>query len=158
MGKMLAMQLKTLLAPLIDNLQHEKNVSVSAAQLAALSSYVDNLAEDTATSPPAHFSLSALSLREMQIARLIKDHMTNEEIAAQLYISPETVRTHRRNIRKKLGIRGTKARLHGHLLTLSGNALATDLSEQSAPSNGNHRHMLCPTERLSILQEMGVVG
>ena len=44
-----------------------------------------------------------LSEREEQIARLAD--RSDEEIAKQLYISIETVKTHFKNIRKKLGIR-----------------------------------------------------
>jgi DNA-binding CsgD family transcriptional regulator len=56
--------------------------------------------------------------------------MTNEEIAARLHISSETVRTHRRNIRKKLGMKGTKARLDVHLLALAGSTRPVDISAQ----------------------------
>jgi hypothetical protein len=62
---------------------------------------------------------------------MIRNYMTNEEIAARLHISPETVRTHRRNIRKKLGMKGTKARLNAQLLTLEGNALGVDIAGQT---------------------------
>jgi DNA-binding CsgD family transcriptional regulator len=158
MGKMIATQIRALLVPIIDSLQDDKNATLLTAQLVALSNYVDNLSEDLPTSQPAQPSLSALSFREWQIALMIKNYLTNEAIAAQLHISPETVRTHRRNIRKKLGIRGNKARLHGHLLALLGNAPATDLSGLTAPGNGSPRHMLCPTERLSLIQALEVAG
>ena len=103
-----------------------------------LSHYLETLTVDLSTSQPANLSLSALSFRELQIALLIKnDHPTNEDIAAQLHTSPETVRTHRRNVtRKKLGMKGARARLNTHLLTLEGSALGMDILGQVASSDG----------------------
>jgi DNA-binding CsgD family transcriptional regulator len=49
---------------------------------------------------------------------MIGNDMTTEEIAAHLRISPETVKTHRRNIRKKLGILGTRRKLSTSLRSL----------------------------------------
>ena len=45
-----------------------------------------------------------LTEREMEILRLMCKHMTNKEIADHLYISINTVITHRRNIARKLQI------------------------------------------------------
>jgi DNA-binding NarL/FixJ family response regulator len=54
---------------------------------------------------------TALTSRELRIVSMIRQGMTNDEIAEQLYIAPTTVKTHRRNIRKKLGLAGAKNRL-----------------------------------------------
>jgi len=47
-----------------------------------------------------------LSLRELQVIKLISEGLTNNEIAVELRISPHTVKTHRKNISKKLELRG----------------------------------------------------
>lgn len=47
--------------------------------------------------------LPQLSSREAEIVQLIADGLTNKEIADRLYISIHTIRTHRKNIIKKLG-------------------------------------------------------
>jgi DNA-binding NarL/FixJ family response regulator len=47
----------------------------------------------------------ALSTRELEITRHVAQGQTNAEIAAQLFISPGTVKTHLANIGDKLGIR-----------------------------------------------------
>ncbi|NLG71439.1 MAG: helix-turn-helix transcriptional regulator [Chloroflexi bacterium] len=47
---------------------------------------------------------NALSPREQQVAALICMNLTNNEIAARLAISPETVKTHVRNILFKFGL------------------------------------------------------
>ena len=48
-----------------------------------------------------------LSEREREIVRLICRDMSNAEIAGELKIKPTTIETHRQNIRKKLGVKGT---------------------------------------------------
>lgn len=48
-----------------------------------------------------------LSVREVEILGLIMDGFTNQQIAEKLFISYETVRTHRKNILDKTGARNT---------------------------------------------------
>jgi DNA-binding NarL/FixJ family response regulator len=55
--------------------------------------------------PAAPRSLSQLSDRELQIARSVARGRTNAEIAAELFISLSTVKTHITRIQDKLGIR-----------------------------------------------------
>lgn len=53
----------------------------------------------------------SLSRKEVKVFSLITKDMTTEEIADKLFISPETVKSHRRNIRKKLSLVGNKVSL-----------------------------------------------
>ncbi len=46
-----------------------------------------------------------LSSREIQIIRLIREGKRSSEIAEELFLSHETVKSHRKNIHYKLGIR-----------------------------------------------------
>lgn len=48
-------------------------------------------------------AIPALSFRETEIVHLIADGMANKEIAEKLFLSIHTVKTHRKNIIKKLG-------------------------------------------------------
>ena len=50
---------------------------------------------------------NSLSEREKDVLRLIVEGLTNKEIAARLYVSVNTVLTHRKNITAKLGIKTT---------------------------------------------------
>jgi DNA-binding NarL/FixJ family response regulator len=47
-----------------------------------------------------------LTRREKEIIALIADGKTSKEIAAQLYLSELTIKTHRKNISEKLGSKG----------------------------------------------------
>jgi len=59
-----------------------------------------------------------LSPRELQVANLIKNGKTSDEIAEILFISPSSVLFHRNNIREKLGLKGQRIRLSTFLLNL----------------------------------------
>jgi PAS domain S-box-containing protein len=56
-----------------------------------------------------------LTPQEIQIANKIKHGKTTKEIAALMNLSPKTIEFHRSNIRKKLGLNGTKENLRSHL-------------------------------------------
>ena len=57
--------------------------------------------------------------KEIQIANLIKEGSQDKDISEILHISVVTVKTHRQNIRKKLGIYGKRVNLRTHLLSFS---------------------------------------
>ena len=48
-----------------------------------------------------------LSIREMEVLRLISQGLSNKETGAQLFISSRTVETHKNNILSKLNLRNT---------------------------------------------------
>jgi RNA polymerase sigma factor (sigma-70 family) len=51
--------------------------------------------------------LSKLTEREIEIIKLIREGMSNKEIAETLFISPRTVETHRARILKKLDLKNS---------------------------------------------------
>ena len=53
-------------------------------------------------------TLTDLTARETQIAKLARDGDTNQEIAARLFISPHTVEWHLDNVFTNLGITSRK--------------------------------------------------
>jgi len=57
------------------------------------------------TEPDPFLRQFKLTAREVEIARLIKDHFTNQQIAEKLCLSIYTVETHRKNIMQKLDLR-----------------------------------------------------
>ena len=59
-----------------------------------------------------------LTPKEIQVANLIKQGKTTKEIGEVMTLSPRTIETHRKNMRKKLGIGKNKGNLRSHLLTI----------------------------------------
>lgn len=62
--------------------------------------------------------LDSLSPRELEICHMVRGNLTSKEIAGLLNLSPRSVETHRRNIRKKLGIRDRATSLFTYLNSL----------------------------------------
>ena len=67
----------------------------------------------------------ALTASELSVLRLLRSHMTNQEIADALYLSVNTVKTHLRAVYHKLGVS----------------------SRREAVDRGRRLHMLCPPRR-----------
>ncbi|MEJ2658989.1 MAG: PAS domain S-box protein, partial [Desulfobacterales bacterium] len=59
-----------------------------------------------------------LTPTEIQVASRIRHGDTTKKIAGLMNVSPRTVETHRKNIRKKIGLEGKKANLRSHLLSI----------------------------------------
>jgi PAS domain S-box-containing protein len=58
-----------------------------------------------------------LTPKEIRVAYLIKEGKTTKEIGEMMAVSPRTIETHRKNIRRKLGIEKKKGNLRSRLLT-----------------------------------------
>lgn len=79
----------------------------SAAKLAP-GSYAAMLLSAVAFSPPAATSPSGLSAREREIIRYLPTPLSSAQMAARLYISVNTLKTHLRTIYRKLGVSGRR--------------------------------------------------
>lgn len=61
----------------------------------------------------------SLTPMEIHVADFIKEGRTNKEIGELLFLSPNTVKFHRYNIRTKLGLKKKKMNLRSYLLSLA---------------------------------------
>lgn len=84
--------------PSLKNLKKE----TSEADIDAVSSVLDTIFEPFQRQKRS--ALSVLSVRELQVASLIKEGKTSKEIAAALFITKKAVDFHRRNIRQKMKV------------------------------------------------------
>jgi len=75
----------------------------------SISGFLINRSSRTATLSEQKPSLKNLTPSELRVLKLISEHKTSKEIAAQLFISYRTVENHRTNICQKLGIHGSNA-------------------------------------------------
>lgn len=80
------------------------NISYNLNQLAGFSKVISNILEPVATNISNWQQYSSLSKREKQVLGLIANGKDNKAIADELFISIHTIRTHRENILKKIGV------------------------------------------------------
>jgi len=105
---------KELIAPYFEKIKKTKLDDQQKAFLNILKSNLDEI-----TSPfTRRLSLKHLKLtpKEIKIVNLIKIGYTTKKIAELMKISPRTVDTHRKNVRKKIGLEKKKGNLRSHLL------------------------------------------
>jgi DNA-binding NarL/FixJ family response regulator len=72
--------------------------------IAEIREKIENLSGEPLSKVPEDTG-SILSPREKDVVRLLAKGLNNKEISEQLFISPHTVNTHRKNITRKLNIK-----------------------------------------------------
>jgi DNA-binding CsgD family transcriptional regulator len=109
-------QIRYLLIPLIEYVKKEQSMPRYRQHIAILLKHIEDISSGFATRLQME---NGLSMSELRVALMVKHSLTNEEIAEYLRIAPETVKTHRRNIRRKLGITGERSDLNVYLRSLT---------------------------------------
>ena len=110
--KRMLQRTRTLIVPIIEKLQRERNPEKYRVELELLLNYVENLTADLASDLKI---ASALSATELRIASLIKNGISSEAIARHENVSIFTVKTHRKNIRRKLKLKNSGVNLRAYL-------------------------------------------
>ncbi len=109
----IATQLRRIVMPLVERLALNSRTAEKVGELeAAMHQMIEDLTSGDSLSSGI---VSALSFTELRVASLIKSGLTTDEIARQLHVSVSTVKTHRRNIRKKLNLGNTRTDLRSYL-------------------------------------------
>jgi FixJ family two-component response regulator len=112
--KRIVRKIRSLIVPIVEKLQQDRSLKRYRAELRLLMGHIEDLTSSLASDRGIS---SRLSPTEVRIASMIMNDFTSPEIADQLNISPDTVKTHRRNIRKKLNIRHSDVNLKAFLLS-----------------------------------------
>jgi PAS domain S-box-containing protein len=110
--KRVVQKIRSYIMPIIEKLRQDKNIERYRADFDLLISYIKRLTSDLADEIKIAL---ALSNTELRVASLVKNGMSNQEIAKHLYITLSTVKTHRRNIRKKLDLHNSGINLKTYM-------------------------------------------
>lgn len=105
-------QVKQYLLPTIDIIAEVSSQDLRRSYSGILKTHLEEFSE---SSTEVSDELLALSTRQLEICKLIRVGMKGREISELLNISFETLQSHRKNIRKKLNLCGTKISLTTYL-------------------------------------------
>jgi DNA-binding CsgD family transcriptional regulator len=112
--KRIVRKIRLLIVPIVEKLERDKSLKGYKAELHVLKGHIEDLTSSLSRETTI---ASRLSPTEVRIASMIMNDLTSQEIAGQLNISLSTVKTHRRNIRRKLNIRHSDQNLRAYLLS-----------------------------------------
>ena len=103
--------------PIVNELLAEKSVKRYWPEINSMAEYLNSIT----TKSELHLkTINVLTETEMKIAAMVKNKMNSKDIASVMFISLETVKAHRKNIRRKLNIHNTKHKLSEYLATVMG--------------------------------------
>ncbi len=101
------------LLPALEKVRRERDAGIRSSYLDLVREQLVGLTKGFATELDA--GLLKLSRTEIAVCRFIQAGGTTKEICDALNLAFETVQTHRKNIRRKLGLHGKKINLHAFL-------------------------------------------
>lgn len=110
--KKIALTINSNIMPIVENLRNYKTLKNHQVELDVLVAYLQDITSNLLNGRDI---IVRLSSTEMHVAAMIKNGLASKEIAGKLYISLNTVKTHRRNIRKKLNIHNSDINLANYL-------------------------------------------
>lgn len=105
-------RINTLVIPALERIENEDDASIRKGYLTVIRDQLTRLAPGSANSDPLLLKLTHM---ETKVAQFIQSGYSSKDIAHSLNLSVETVQTHRKNIRNKLGLQGKRTSLYTHL-------------------------------------------
>jgi DNA-binding NarL/FixJ family response regulator len=109
-----AAALRVKILPILNHLQQDPAFQKYRIELEMLSMHMSQFSPNLMK---CSYGTDSLSIMELRVAALIKNGLSSQQIADQLHLSWDTIKTHRRNIRKKLGIQNTHTNLATYLIS-----------------------------------------
>jgi len=106
-------KIRVAILPIIENLQQSEDLCENHRRDIGL--LMDLMADLTSTFDAKQDLFEVLTPTELHVALLIRNGLSTDEIAKHMHISPETVKSHRKNSRKKLGLNKTHHNFRTHL-------------------------------------------
>lgn len=106
-------KIEALVLPALHKIEREPSADLRNTYVALLREQLIQLTKGFGHELDARFL--SLTRTELKICRLIQSGNATKDIAAEMNLSVETVQSHRKNIRQKLGIKGRKIGLHAAL-------------------------------------------
>ena len=103
--------------PIINDLLNQERIKRFWPEISSMAEHLNSI---TTKSELHREIINVLTETEMKVAAMIKNGMASKEIASVMFISLETVKAHRKNIRRKLNIHNTKQKLSEYLAMVMG--------------------------------------
>ena len=109
----LSNQVKTCMLPALEQVAKADSAEIRDGYISLIEEHLTGLTEEGVTDCDPE--LLRLSPREFRVCQLIQMGQSGKEISRALSISFETLQTHRKNIRRKLDLRGKSISLYQYL-------------------------------------------
>ncbi len=109
----LAHHIEVNLLPTLEKMSREPSSKIRNSYLKVITDELTSLSENSMMENDGE--LLKLTPTEMEICQYIQAGRSSQEISEMMYSSFETIQTHRKNIRKKMGLKGKKTPLCTYL-------------------------------------------
>lgn len=111
----LAAKVNTLVLPALERIESENDPSIRKGYVTVVKDQLTRLLPRDSGGMPLLLKLTQM---EMKVCQFIQSGHSNKDIADLLNLSVETIQTHRKSIRRKLGLHGRNISLYAHLNTM----------------------------------------